>query len=79
MSLVPEPGFLEVVDLIKTARQQAYQSVNASLIDLYWNVGAYLSRKLSSAEWGDSVIPELAAFLARTQPGPMCQYDVRPV
>ncbi len=69
VSLVPEPGFLEILDLIKAARQQAYQSVNASLIDLYWNVGAYISRKLSSAEWGDSVIPELAAFLARTQPG----------
>ena len=69
MSLIPEPGFHEILDLITSARSKAYQSVNATLIDLYWNVGGYISQKIASAEWGDSVIPQLAEFLAHSQPG----------
>ena len=30
---------------------------------------AAISRKIEAAEWGDGVLPQLAAFLAHTQPG----------
>jgi predicted nuclease of restriction endonuclease-like (RecB) superfamily len=42
--------------------------VNSHVIDLYWQVGAIISRKIATAEWGDGVIPQLAAYLAKTQP-----------
>jgi len=45
------------------------QAVNTRLIELYWQVGAYISRKLEQAEWGDAVVSQLAEHLARTQPG----------
>lgn len=61
--------FTEVVRLIEIARQRAYQAVNTTLIDLYWNVGEYLSHKLEAAEWGDGVVEQLARHLAITQPG----------
>jgi predicted nuclease of restriction endonuclease-like (RecB) superfamily len=61
--------FAEVVNLIHSARQRAFQAVNTTLIDLYWQVGAYISRKIESAEWGDGVVEQLAAYIARTQPG----------
>lgn len=32
-------------------------------------MGAYISRKLEQAEWGDSVVNQLAEHLAQTQPG----------
>lgn len=64
-----EPSFAEVVRLIETARRQAFQAVNTGLIDLYWQVGAYISRKIETAEWGDGVVAQLAAYIARTQPG----------
>lgn len=48
-----QADFSEVVGLIVAARQQAYQAVNTSLIDLYWQVGAYISNKIKAAEWGD--------------------------
>jgi len=32
-------------------------------------VGAHISRKIESAEWGDGVVDQLAAYIARTQPG----------
>ncbi|VVP96883.1 hypothetical protein PS914_03676 [Pseudomonas fluorescens] len=61
--------FSEVLALIHSARQQAIQAVNTRLIELYWQVGAYISRKLERAEWGDAVVSQLAEHLAVTQPG----------
>jgi predicted nuclease of restriction endonuclease-like (RecB) superfamily len=63
-----QPDFSEVVHLIAAARQHAYQVVNTTLIELYWQVGAYMSDKLKAAEWGDGVIRQLAQHLAVTQP-----------
>jgi predicted nuclease of restriction endonuclease-like (RecB) superfamily len=65
----PSPDFREILDLIASARQRAYQAVNTALIDLYWQVGEHLSRKIASAEWGEGVIVELARHIAVTQPG----------
>jgi predicted nuclease of restriction endonuclease-like (RecB) superfamily len=39
------------------------------LIDLYWQVGQTISRKIEQAQWGDGVVAQLAEHLARTQPG----------
>lgn len=62
-------SFDEIVAIIQSARQRASQAVNTELIELYWQVGAYISRKLELAEWGDAVVTQLAEHLARTQPG----------
>ncbi len=68
-SLPVEASFSEVVDLITAARHRAYQTINTGLMELYWQIGEYISRKLQTAEWGDGVVDELACYLARTQPG----------
>ena len=61
--------FAEVIALIETARSRVFQGVNAELVAHYWQLGEYISRKLASAEWGDGVVDELAADLARRYPG----------
>ena len=67
---IAKPGqdFTEIVQLIVVARKQAYQAVNTALIDLYWQIGGYISNKIRAAEWGDGVIAELAQHIAVTQP-----------
>ena len=65
----PDEGFVEVVSLIQAARVRALQAVNTELIDLYWQVGGIVSRKIAAAEWGDGVVEQLAGHIARTQPG----------
>jgi len=65
----PQDDFTEITQLIAAAKQRAVQSVNTALIDLYWQVGQTISRKIAQAEWGDGVVVQLAAHLARTQPG----------
>jgi len=67
--LTPQNDFNEITQLIVAARQRAVQTVNTTLIELYWQVGRTISRKIAQAEWGDSVVTQLAAHLARTQPG----------
>jgi predicted nuclease of restriction endonuclease-like (RecB) superfamily len=64
-----EAAFREVLALIEAARQRAYHAVNTELIDLYWRVGGYISRKLETAAWGQSVVTDLAAYIQRQHPG----------
>jgi hypothetical protein len=64
-----DPRFAEVIALIEAARRRAYQAVNTELVAHYWELGEYISRKVASAEWGDGVVEELAADLARLYPG----------
>jgi predicted nuclease of restriction endonuclease-like (RecB) superfamily len=69
---VPQPdpdGFAEIVALIATSEQNAYRAVNTVLIDLYWQVGEYISRKIEAAEWGSGTVENLARFIAHTHPG----------
>lgn len=62
-------AFDEIVALIESSRQSALRAVNTGLIELYWQVGAYISKKLATAAWGEGVVDQLAAYLAQTQPG----------
>jgi predicted nuclease of restriction endonuclease-like (RecB) superfamily len=66
---VLEKSFVEVVEMIQSAKQTVAQTVNAQLVELYWQVGAYISQKLEQSEWGDAVVPQLADYLDRNQPG----------
>lgn len=69
MSTPVDPGFAEVLQLIASARLRAVQAVNTALIDLYWQVGAIISRKIAAAEWGEGVVNQLADHIASTHPG----------
>ena len=66
---LPIASFGEVVKLIETARQKSLQAINTTLIDLYWQIGETISRKIKNSEWGDGVVDQLADYIAKTQPG----------
>ena len=60
--------FSDIINLIQQARSNAIRAVNTELINLYWNVGAYIKQKLSVADWGDKTVDELALFVQRNNP-----------
>lgn len=60
--------FSDIIQLIKNARNNAIKTVNSELINLYWNVGAYISQKIEVSEWGQSVVNELSDFIIKTEP-----------
>jgi predicted nuclease of restriction endonuclease-like (RecB) superfamily len=63
-----QASFVEVVDLIQKARQRAFHAVNTELIDLYWQIGEYISSKLETAAWGKGVVNQLVDYVARQHP-----------
>lgn len=70
MSHTPQPAdFTDIARLIAEAKQRAVQAVNTTLIELYWQIGERISRKIAASEWGDGVVEQLARYLAQTQPG----------
>lgn len=60
--------FTDIIHLIKQSRENAIRVVNTELINLYWNVGEYISKKIEQSEWGDSVVTELAKFIQINEP-----------
>ncbi len=64
-----EADFAEVVLLIGDARQKAQRSVNAQLVDLYWVVGEYVSKKIAANAWGKATVSSLADYIRLRQPG----------
>ena len=60
--------FTDIIQLIKQSRTNAIRAVNAELINLYWNVGEYVSTKLEKSEWGESVVADLANYIKNKEP-----------
>ena len=63
-----EPQFTTILTQIQQARQQAYQRINQTLVELYWNIGQYISIQVQTEGWGQSIVEELAVFLKHKDP-----------
>jgi predicted nuclease of restriction endonuclease-like (RecB) superfamily len=60
--------FKEVQKLIRVAKAKINLSVNTGLIELYWQIGAYVHQKLNASEWGKSVVQDLSDFIREREP-----------
>jgi predicted nuclease of restriction endonuclease-like (RecB) superfamily len=60
--------FTEVIRLIKKARSNAYQAVNTEMINLYWSIGEYISKRVEVQAWGKSVVTQLATYIEKKAP-----------
>ena len=65
----PQADFEEVVSFIESARTRALAAVNTVLIDLYWQIGEYISHKIAAEGWGKSTVGTLAEYIQQRQPG----------
>ena len=63
-----ENQFTEVISLIQKARYNAYKAVNTELINLYWEIGKYITERTKSEGWGKSTVTQLANFIQTQQP-----------
>ena len=61
--------FGEVLALIDAAKVRAAAVVNATLMELYWSIGQYISRKIAEAGWGQGTVGVLAEYLQWRHPG----------
>lgn len=61
-------NFSNIISIIESAKQRAMKAVNAELINMYWEVGKYLSSLVAESSFGDKVIDEVAAYIAENNP-----------
>lgn len=61
--------FTAIVSIIKQSQANAVKAINKELLNLYWNVGAYISKQVLNAVWGDKTVSELAEFILKNEPG----------
>jgi hypothetical protein len=52
--------FDAVLGLIEAARTRAVAAVNTALIDLYWNIGEYISRRIAAHGYGQATVMDLS-------------------
>jgi len=62
------PDFTPILTLIRDAQGRALQRVNRELIDLYWQIGAYLHARIEADGWGRGTVRQLADWLAQEHP-----------
>jgi len=63
-----EPQFSEIISLIKTARYNAFKAVNTELINLYWEIGKYITTRTQNEGWGKATVKQLAQFIQIQEP-----------
>ena len=60
--------FNEVVSIIETRKRNAYVKVNEELINMYWDVGKYVSEKVCNSLWGSKTVQNLADYIKMKYP-----------
>ena len=68
MSELIKKNFNEVLHQIQLSKNKAYKQVNATLIELYWEIGKYISAKCIKENWGKGIVQELADFIKLQDP-----------
>lgn len=63
MNKKPDMPFLKVVNIIKDAQNNAFKKVNEELINMYWQIGEFLSIESQKASFGDSYIDSIASYI----------------
>lgn len=63
-----ENQFNEIRNIINQTRANAFSAVNKELINLYWNVGKYISEQSNGTKWGKSAVSSLAEYLNKMEP-----------
>ena len=61
--------FSAIIKIIEQARLNAYTAVNIELINCYWQVGEFISSRVSNANWGDKTVEQLAEYIQNEYPG----------
>ena len=60
--------FTEIISIIENAKIKIYKAINNGLIGMYWEVGEYISRKISENGWGEGTIKQFSRFILTQYP-----------
>ncbi len=60
--------FANIILLIRQSQANALKAVNTELVNLYWQVGEYISKQVAGAAWGEKTVDELAEYISNRHP-----------
>src|SRR5580704_9843243 len=63
-----EDQFINIISLIRQSQANAIRLVNTEMINLYWQVGEYISRQVAGSAWGEKTVDELAEYISNQHP-----------
>ena len=66
--IVSQNNFNDIINIIEQSKSRALKAVNAEMINMYWQIGKYLSELCENSSFGDKVVDEVAAYIAKENP-----------
>ena len=66
--IVSQNNFNDIINIIEQSKNRALKAVNAEMINMYWQIGKYLSGLCENSSFGDKVVDEVAAYIAKENP-----------
>lgn len=54
--ILAEDSFDPVLSIIENAKNRAIRVANAEMIQMYWDIGAYVSAKVKDGGWGKGIV-----------------------
>jgi hypothetical protein len=58
-----QDAFAAVYSMITEAQSKAWRQVNNMLIELYWNIGQYVSERVKTNGWGKGIVEEMSKYV----------------
>lgn len=68
INILKTDSFLEVVNLITSAKERTFTLITKTLLQLYRDIGEFVSTKISENSWGKSTVEELSLFIKNINP-----------
>ena len=62
-------NFDRIIEIIENSRRDAFKAVNRELINMYGEIGKFVSEKVGKNKWGKSVVKELSDFIQHKNEG----------
>ena len=66
--IVSQNNFNDIINIIEQSKSRALKAVNAEMINMYWQIGKYLSGLCENSSFGDKVVDEVAAYIVKENP-----------
>jgi len=68
LATIQKQQFATILGQIQSAKETAYQQINKTLVELYWNIGKHVSSQVEKADWGKNTVAQLANFIQQQEP-----------
>ena len=59
----PTTDFEAIISIIEKSRERAFQAINQELINMYWEISAFLSNKVKTENWGKSIVMVFSKYI----------------